>query len=103
MKINEFRVSFPVGEKMFDAWGLEYEGKLWLVPDWLVNKAEGLRKPKRLIRIDTLPHSPGHGGVCLLNLPIPKDVLDGKSLGEYEILEGDEISFAFPYEPPTLQ
>jgi hypothetical protein len=35
---------------------IEFDGKLWLVPRWLDFPAQGLTKPARLVRFDTLLH-----------------------------------------------
>lgn len=60
--------------------GLEHEGKLWLVPQWLDVPGQGLTKPVRLIRFDQLEHthSPGakDGIEYVVNVPIPKTLFD---------------------------
>ena len=59
---------------------IEYEGKMWLVPEWLDNAAAGWRKPARIICLDLLPHqkSPGGQADFVLNAGIPKSVCDGQ-------------------------
>ena len=37
---------------------IKYDGKLWLVPQWLDEPGRGTTKPRRMIRIDSLPHQP---------------------------------------------
>ena len=37
---------------------IKYDGKLWLVPQWLDEPGRGTTKPRRIIRIDSLPHEP---------------------------------------------
>src|SRR4029453_8233725 len=37
--------------------GIEWQGKLWLVPHWLDSTATGETTPTRIIRFDHLPHS----------------------------------------------
>lgn len=62
---------------------LRHRGGLWLVPRWLESPTEKLRRPARIIRIDTLPHQKVKRGPdsipadYVLNGPIPKAVLDG--------------------------
>lgn len=34
--------------------GIEHEGKLWLVTAWLIDHATGVAKPERMIRVDAL-------------------------------------------------
>lgn len=36
-------------------YGIEYEGKLWLVTAWLIETATGLATPERMIRVDLQP------------------------------------------------
>src|SRR6476660_1293076 len=40
---------------------IKYDGKLWLVPQWLDEPGSGTTKPRRIIRIDSLPHEPIDG------------------------------------------
>jgi hypothetical protein len=75
---------------------IEHEGKLWLVPQWLDKPKEGLSRPARIIRIDSLPHETSSGvhQFVLANY-MPKAVLDGEIPPElesqYEVVELPEI------------
>lgn len=53
---------------------ISYQGKMWLVPEWLDNPLGGWRKPARLICLDVLPHqeSPGGPSDFVVNVGIPK-------------------------------
>ncbi len=72
---------------------IEYEGKLWLVGQWIDDKIAMLSRPVRLIRMDLLPYTksdqPPHD--FLLKEYIAKAVLDGTALQEtkkmFEILD----------------
>jgi hypothetical protein len=83
---------------------IEHEGKLWLVPQWLDVPAKGVRKPRRLIRMDSLPHqpmtNPAYGLDYILNDGIPKAVLEGtapsEQADEFEIVDLPEIEFPIP-------
>lgn len=62
---------------------IEHEGQLWLVPIWTEPPAPEKTKPARIILLDSLPHQtldkmfgPHH---IVLNVPIPKAVLDGRT------------------------
>ena len=74
---------------------IRYDGKLWLVPQWLDEPGRGTTKPRRMIRIDSLPHqpmtNPAFGLDFILNGPLPKAVLDGvatpEQAAQYEIVE----------------
>lgn len=61
---------------------IEFEGGLWLVPAWLEAPTEGWRTPARIVRIDTHPHQrldePFGPHNVVLNVPVPKAVLDGR-------------------------
>jgi hypothetical protein len=82
---------------------IEFDGKLWLVPRWLDFPAQGLTKPARLVRFDTLlhqetPSSPSpQEADYVLNQPIPGELLEIRTpkqpiLG-FEFLELPEVSF----------
>jgi hypothetical protein len=62
---------------------IQYEGKLWLVPEWLESPTQGWKKPKRIILLDGLQYQrlrPGDlRGNFLLNAPIPRAVIDGRA------------------------
>jgi hypothetical protein len=89
---------------------IKYDGKLWLVPQWLDEPGRGTTKPRRMIRIDSLPHqpmtNPAFGLDFILNGPLPKAVLDGAATPEqaaqYEIVELPEIEIPMP-QPPAKQ
>ena len=86
---------------------IKYDGKLWLVPQWLDEPGRGTTKPRRMIRIDSLPHqpmtNPAFGLDFILNGPLPKAVLDGAATPEqaaqYEIVELPEIEISMPQSP----
>jgi len=77
---------------------IEYEGKFWLVGEWLDSPELGVTKPKRLICLETLPHQKTIGskhGDFVLNHPIPREVFDGqipqKSEVVYVVVEDPDI------------
>ncbi len=55
---------------------IEYEGKIWLVPEWLDNAVGGWRIPARIILLDVLPHQKTPDGPVnfVLTYGIPKSV-----------------------------
>jgi hypothetical protein len=83
---------------------IKYDGKLWLVPQWLDEPGRGTTKPRRIIRIDSLPHesmtNPAFGLDFILSEPLPKAVLDGvvtpEQAAQYEIVELPEIEISMP-------
>ncbi len=63
--------------------GIEYEGKLWLVTAWLKNLATGKATPERMIRVDALVPKiqkcePGDK-FDYANILLPKAVIEGVS------------------------
>lgn len=85
---------------------IQYQGKLWLVPKWLDYPDLGVRKPARLIRIDSVPHQklkPGSGypADLLLSVPVPRSAVDGHSTqpgpaGEFEVVLMPDIAVPLP-------
>jgi hypothetical protein len=78
---------------------IEYEGGLWLVPQWLDVPAQRVTKPARLIRMDVLQHQrmpPTYKADFVLNAGMPKALFDCsaplKSALGYEVRELPEIS-----------
>jgi len=72
---------------------IEYDGGLWLVPQWLEVPSEGVTMPARIIPIDVLPHQKTEQGPAdyLLTGPLPKSVLDGKTTTGYVVVERPDI------------
>ena len=62
---------------------ISYEGKLWIVPHWLAARELGWQMPERIVCMDGLNYQgmgeSDHPAAYLLNDPIPKSVLDGKT------------------------
>ncbi len=80
MRVFKVGVSFsdaPANIYRFD--GIEYDGKVWIVPRWLDPPGTEKTRPTRIILLDKLKHQklkPGHPfGDYLVNEPIPKSVL----------------------------
>jgi hypothetical protein len=80
---------------------IEFDGKLWLVPRWLDFPAQGLTKPARLVRFDTLLHQATSNSLqeadYVLNQPIPGELFEIRTPKEpilgFEFLELPEVSF----------
>ena len=63
--------------------GIEYEGKLWLVTSWLIDLATGDATPERMIRVDALERpatkcDPSDKFDYVIQL-LPKAVIEGVS------------------------
>jgi hypothetical protein len=102
MKVFKVLVGTDVGTiDKVDA--IEHDGALWLVPMWLENPAEGLRKPMRMIRLDgPLQEAAGFGGAdyILSSGHIPKEILEGQRPVEpatgFVVLDLPEIVLKLP-------
>lgn len=64
---------------------IDYDLGVWLVPVWLDGPSPTMKKPARLIRLDTLPHHDleARGGDSeakwyILDVAIPRAVLEGR-------------------------
>ena len=64
-------------------YGIEHEGKLWLVTAWLIDRTTGAATPERMIRVDALSPRPQK---CdpgekfhYTNILLPKAVIEGVS------------------------
>ncbi len=60
-------------------YGIEHEGKLWLVTAWLVDRNRGVATPERMIRVDTFQKADQDSAFDFVNMLLPKDVIEGVS------------------------
>jgi hypothetical protein len=103
------KVSVPSEEGRLTIDAIEYNGGVWLVPQWLDHPFQPARKPVRIIRLDLLPHS-GRSGPWdyVLTGPVPRDVLEGKTkvVGKqrFVVIERPDIEIQTddPYYPNSL-
>lgn len=82
---------------------IEYQGKFWLVPQWLEFPAEQVTKPLRIICVETLPHQKTLGspfGDFALNAPISRAVFEGQIQpppgSPYVVIERPDIPLKSP-------
>lgn len=92
---TQFIVAVPSETDILTVDGISYEGKLWLVPQWIESKSEQISKPLRMVRFDNLPHieNPPSGHDYAVNQQVPKAVLDGQASSGFQTLSGNEITF----------
>jgi hypothetical protein len=110
MKIMKVGVGSD-GGNIFKCDAIEHEGKLWLVPEWLDVPARGVTKPRRIVRMDSLPHqpmkNPAYGMDYILTWYMPKAVLDGtappEQASQYEIVELPEIEIPMASPPKEMK
>lgn len=69
--------------------GVEHEGKLWLVTAWLIDPATQAAVPERMIRVDASRATRGDPGAKFdfSNIQLPRAVIEGRSqdAGGYEV------------------
>jgi hypothetical protein len=82
---------------------IEHEGGLWLVPQWLENPSQGVRSPRRIIRLDVLPYEAttfGGADYLLSRGHIPTDVLECKTqqaqVADFVVIDLPEIFQKLP-------
>jgi hypothetical protein len=62
---------------------IEYEGKSWLVPEWLQGPTAGTLCPARIICLDDLSVSkaePQYQVDLVLSIPLNRDILEGRKV-----------------------
>jgi hypothetical protein len=62
---------------------IDYEGKLWLVPEWLAGPTSGTRCPARIICTSSLGLTKAPAGSVfeyLLERPLHRDVVEGRKV-----------------------
>ena len=82
MKIAKAYVVIDGGLYKVDV--IEFEGRFWLVPEWLDMPAQGVSMPRRIVSLETIPHQRIEGGnpEFVVNDPVPKAVFEGRSQSE---------------------
>lgn len=83
---------------------IEHEGALWIVTGWLEHKTRPVRRPIRLIRMTGLAFeeldAAKHGADYMVNQPIPRAVLDGRTprekAGDFVVLDTPDLEFPMP-------
>ena len=100
MKLLKTLVPFDDGIYLVDT--IEYEGGLWLVPEWIAGKpSKGYSRPARIIRITFLQRSGPFGKADhVLKDPLPKGVFEGHVPTElkdvYVVIENPDIVVEIP-------
>jgi len=95
-----FKTSILMNNNFYTCDTIFWQGKYWLVPEWLENIDTKKRQPKRIILVENLRHqklsgSPHHFAV---SEPIPKDIFDGKSPSRkpYQMINYPEVFYDTP-------
>jgi len=105
--MKTYKVAFPDDEgyvNQCDA--IEYEGEIWLVPEWLVHNGLGSLRPARLIRVRGHPiQKPDPtSDQMVLNYTLATDVLTGRARpapeSEIVVIEAPDIELGNPEAGP---
>jgi hypothetical protein len=99
-----FKAAFPLeGEShVFQCTAIEFEGRIWLVPNWLSSPDGKYTMPERIILLEQFQHQrldpPGPTGEnFVVNVPIPKALFEGRVSHElkekYVVIERPDIKF----------
>lgn len=98
MKILKTLVSIEGEGNLYTCDTIQYEGKMWLVPQWIDTLGTGKSMPVRIIQLDVLPHQKSSfaGHDFVLTYPIPKAVFsEGRipsgSKDKYIVIEKPHI------------
>ena len=98
MEIFQVFITNDVESKISLCDAIEYEGKLWLVPEWIGAKGGTYRSPARIIRFDNLsyaPVDPKYPARYVLRAPVPKELLNcaarPRANSGFEIVEAPDI------------
>lgn len=73
---------------------IEWQGKLWLVPEWLAGAEKGTERPARLIGLHGLPLQKAHPPYqadYMLSTPLSKDTLAGGRGQGLDVVEAPDI------------
>jgi hypothetical protein len=83
-EIKTFKAVFPLeGEgQIYQCTAIEFEGQIWLVPNWLLSPDGKYDMPERIILLAQFQHQrldpPGPTGEeFVVNVPIPKALFEG--------------------------
>jgi hypothetical protein len=76
---------------------IEFQGRNWLVPEWLDYKDAKVSMPVRIVCLDLLPHQTSNSSEYqfVVSGPIPKSVVEGRAPPElakqYLVIEKPDI------------
>jgi hypothetical protein len=83
---------------------IEFEGKFWLVPEWLDNASLGVSMPVRIISLEKIRHSRSAGHPeFVVDDPIPKSVSDGpiQPAEAHGFVVKERPAIQFPFNLPN--
>ena len=84
---------------LYQCSAIEHEGEVWLVPNWIPSPAEGYAIPERMIPLRRFRHQmfENRSGDLLINIPVPRAVIDGplspELKAQFGVREGPQLKF----------
>jgi hypothetical protein len=103
VEIEVFKVLVPYSDtgQIDKADAIEYQGKIWLVPQWNEYPSLGVKKPARIVHLGPNGLKPSKFAGCRYIaevLLLPKAVFDGNAPPQapIEVLDSPDISFRIP-------
>ena len=80
---------------------IEFDGQVWLVPEWLDIPDEKVTMPVRIVLLDVIPHERGTASPqIVVSGPVPKSVFEGRIPPElesqYVVIERPDIRLPLP-------
>ncbi|MDX2275012.1 MAG: hypothetical protein NW206_06130 [Hyphomonadaceae bacterium] len=101
-----FKVTMRVADDpdgVYDQDAIEYEGKLWLVPEWSDSPVLGYRIPTRIISMETLNYQRWETlGIVeyVIDDPMPIAVLEGRApqevMARYVVIDMPDLRYPLP-------
>lgn len=85
------------GEPVFEwcsGYAMPHDGRLWLISNWFVSNATGMKTPAQLIPMEKFPHNferPDH--MIEITAPIPKDLMS-PAIPEALLLAYEVVNYA---------
>lgn len=101
MKVYSAAIMIEDDGSMMNLVMIEYEGGMWLVPEWLPGSKPKTERPARIIAVaaDELL-GPGNGVDQIVGTPMSRSTLQGLGTSERRVVENPAIEFE---GGPTIQ
>ena len=101
MSVFKIMTLFSDSGEMSKCDGIEYQGKIWLVPHWLNYPATQERKPVRIVHLGAQGLKPSTFAGCQYiteAMLLSKAVLEGRAqpIPPIEVVESPDIAFPIP-------
>jgi hypothetical protein len=103
VKVEVFKVLVPFSDvgTMDKVDAIEYQGKIWLVPQWHEYPSLGVKKPVRIVHLGSNGLKPSQFAGCRYIAEVmllPKAVLEGHAPPQapIEVVESPDISIRIP-------